>query len=124
MNTAITTLTHRVNHLSFFNLDFANGCKMRRTLKRLPGDHTNFAPMDRSMFMVFKCHGSYNHYIKVVSTHLNILHLTGAGVGDDDNSIVSYQLLRQIQVVQYEEDQVPKARFLYNLSTMSVIVER
>ena len=124
MNTTITNLTHRFNHLSFGNMDFANGHKTRRNLKLLPEEHTNLSPTDRSMFMVSEFHRSYHHCIKVVSNQINLVHLTRAGGGSGDKGLFSYQFLRKSQVVHYEEDQAPKARFLYNISPMSVIVEK
>lgn len=57
----------------------------------------------------------YHHYVKVVSTHFKI------GLTDVPTL---YQYLKQSQIVYYDEDNVPEARFSYDLSLMSVVVEK
>eukprot|EP00568_Trieres_chinensis_P010519 CAMPEP_0183305858 /NCGR_PEP_ID=MMETSP0160_2-20130417/10464_1 /TAXON_ID=2839 ORGANISM="Odontella Sinensis, Strain Grunow 1884" /NCGR_SAMPLE_ID=MMETSP0160_2 /ASSEMBLY_ACC=CAM_ASM_000250 /LENGTH=476 /DNA_ID=CAMNT_0025469135 /DNA_START=146 /DNA_END=1576 /DNA_ORIENTATION=- len=116
LNAAMTNLTHRVNHLSFGEPDFATGRKTKRILKQLPDQHRNFNPIDDTLYPTSEFHQAYHHYIKVVSTHLDMTN------GWD--TLVSYQFLEQAQIVHYEESQVPEARFSYDLSPMSVIVKK
>ena len=66
------------------------------------------------MYHTSKYHQAYHHYIKVVSTHLDM-----AG-----NTETAYQFLEQSQIVYYDEVNVPEARFSYDLSPMSVVVKR
>jgi len=42
----------------------------------------------------------------------------------DYDKVTTYQFLEQSQIVHYNVDDVPEARFSYDLSPMSVIVER
>lgn len=129
LNAAMTNLTHRVNHLSFgepisnlpphmANTPFMR--KVKRVLKQVPEEHKQFNPMDGKVYATSKYHQAYHHYIKVVSTHLNM----GSSSQNDVNSIVVYQMLEQSQTVFYDEVNVPEARFSYDMSPMSVVVQK
>lgn len=60
-------------------------------------------------------HQAFHHYIKVVSTVLDL-----GGRHTANNSILAYQMVAASQIMSYEEDEVPQARFAYDLSPMSV----
>jgi hypothetical protein len=117
LNAAMTNLSHVVNHLSFGEpLDVKNR-KAKRILKQVPDEHQQFQPMDGQDYVTRDYHQAFHHYIKVVSTHLNM--------GSSDSSMMlTYQFLEQSQVVYYETVNVPEARFSYDLSPMSVVVEK
>lgn len=128
LNAAMTNLTHRVNHLSFGepitklskhmeNTPFMR--KVKRVLKQVPEEHKQFNPMDEKLYLTAKFHQAFHHYIKVVSTHLSM----GSSSGDT-NSITVYQMLEQSQIVFYDEVNVPEARFSYDMSPMSVVVQK
>ena len=55
-----------------------------------------------------------HHYIKVVSTHLDV----GGKI------VTGYQFLEQSQIVYYDQVNVPEARFSYDLSPVSVVVTK
>mmetsp|Transcript_42301 Transcript_42301/g.128322 ORF Transcript_42301/g.128322 Transcript_42301/m.128322 type:complete len:477 (-) Transcript_42301:424-1854(-) len=116
LNAAMTNLTHRVNHLSFGEPGFAESRKMKRILKQLPEAHQQFNPMDDTIYPTSEYHQAYHHYIKVVSTHLDM----SGGWG----KLTSYQFLEQSQIVYYDDVNVPEARFSYDLSPMSVTVSK
>lgn len=118
LNAAMTNLTHRVNHLSFGEPIDEKSRKSKRILKQVPEEHRQFAPMDGQMYHTSEFHQAYHHYIKVVSTHLNM------GSSGSANSMVTYQFLEQSQIVYYDVSNVPEARFSYDLSPMSVVVEK
>jgi len=119
LNAAMTNLSHSVNHLSFGEpLDKKNR-KYRRIVKQVPEEHKQFTPMDDSNWVTAEYHQAFHHYIKVVSTHLNM-----GKAKSDDNSLMAYQFLEQSQIVFYDESAVPEARFSYDLSPMSVVVEK
>lgn len=120
LNAAMTNLSHIVNHLSFGPpIDLEKDRKARRILKQVPEEHRQFAPMDDTVFVTPQFHQAFHHYIKVVSTHLNM------GSSDDStNALLTYQFLEQSQIVYYSEVNVPEARFSYDLSPMSVVVEK
>jgi len=131
LNAAMTNLTHRVNHLSFGepivalspreqNSMFMR--KVKRVLKQVPDEHKQFNPMDAKVYATSKFHQAFHHYIKVVSTHLNMG--SSSSTADDINSITVYQMLEQSQIVYYDEVNVPEARFSYDMSPMSVVVQK
>jgi len=114
LNAAMTNLTHRVNHLSFGEMGKYPTAKVTRALKKVPKSLQEFTPLDNKMYKTREFHQAHHHYIKVVSTHLNVA----------KDIPVLYQFLQQSQVVHYEAVNVPEARFSYDLSPMSVLVER
>mmetsp|Transcript_11030 Transcript_11030/g.14536 ORF Transcript_11030/g.14536 Transcript_11030/m.14536 type:complete len:482 (+) Transcript_11030:149-1594(+) len=118
LNAAMTNLSHVVNHLSFGPpIDLKEDRKARRILKQVPEEHRQFSPMDDTDYVTKEMHQAFHHYIKVVSTHLNM------GT-TQTNSLLTYQFLEQSQIVFYSEVNVPEARFSYDLSPMSVVVEK
>mmetsp|Transcript_878 Transcript_878/g.1367 ORF Transcript_878/g.1367 Transcript_878/m.1367 type:complete len:482 (+) Transcript_878:184-1629(+) len=119
LNAAMTNLTHRVNHLSFGDPMTENDRKNKRILKRVPDEHKQFAPIDSKLYATKDYHQAHHHYIKVVSTHLNM----GSSDTDKSNSMTTYQFLEQSQIVYYDEIDVPEARFSYDISPMSVVVK-
>jgi protein disulfide-isomerase-like protein len=117
LNSAMTNLTHVVNHLSFGEPLDQQSRRSKRILKQVPEEHQQFNPMDDSMYLTREFHQAYHHYIKVVSTHLNV----GSSIA---NQMLTYQFLEQSQIVYYDVNNVPEARFSYDLSPMSVVVEK
>jgi hypothetical protein len=130
LNAAMTNLTHRVNHLSFGEPitklpphmeNTPTKRKVKRVLKQVPEEHKQFNPMDDKEYITKSFHQAFHHYIKVVSTHLN---MGSSDSANDVNSIVVYQMLEQSQIVFYDEVNVPEARFSYDMSPMSVVVQK
>jgi protein disulfide-isomerase-like protein len=117
LNAAMTNLTHTVNHLSFGEPVDQLNQKTKRILKQVPAEHQQFSPMDGKLYLTSDFHQAYHHYIKVVSTHLSM-------GSSDANAMVAYQFLEQSQVVYYDTSNVPEARFSYDLSPMSVVVQK
>lgn len=115
LNAAMTNLTHRVNHLSFGEMGINPTRQVKRALKQIPESLQQFSPLDNKYYPNDEFHQAYHHYIKVVSTHLN--------VGSSELPTL-YQFLEQSQIVSYEVLNVPEARFAYDLSPMSVVVEK
>lgn len=120
LNAAMTNLSHIVNSLSFGNLmddRSPNSRSHRRILKKVPEEHKHFNPLDGLPYLTKDFHQAYHHYIKVVSTHMKM-------GSSKSNQLTAYQFLEQSQIVFYDEHNVPEARFSYDLSPMSVIVEK
>jgi len=117
LNAAMTNLSHSVNHLSFGEPVDSASRRTKRILKQVEEAHKQFAPMDATVYVNDKFHQAYHHYIKVVSTHLNMGTSTS-------NQLITYQFLEQSQMVHYEVTAVPEARFSYDLSPMSVVVAK
>lgn len=113
LNAAMTNLTHRVNHLSFGTTKSSSSNFVQSILKEVPESFQNFSPIDGIVYVTNGFHQAHHHYIKVVSTHIK----TG-----EKNLAVMYQFLEQSQIVLYENTEVPKATFTFDLSPMGVIV--
>jgi hypothetical protein len=95
MNAAMANLSHIVNHFSFGN---PHPKAIARRIEELPDqffsvDSTH--PMDGYLYLAKKLHQSYHHYIKVVSTHLE---LGGRYRGKD--AVLVYQMVQSSQVMQ------------------------
>jgi Endoplasmic reticulum vesicle transporter len=117
LNAAMTNLSHVVHHLSFGDPLAEKPRSVERILKQVPGEHQKFQPMDGQTYLTKDFHQAFHHYIKVVSTHMNM--------GSSKNKrLTTYQFLEQSQIVFYDELNVPEARFSYDLSPMSVVVEK
>jgi thiol-disulfide isomerase/thioredoxin len=128
LNSAMTNLSHVVNHLSFGEPIDEKSYKVKRILKQVPPEHKQFSPLDNQQFSTSEFHQAYHHYIKVVSTHLRMTSssspTTAPTSKGSSNSLMTYQYLEQSQIVYYDEVNVPEARFSYDLSPMSVVVEK
>ncbi|KAL7569546.1 hypothetical protein ACA910_013916 [Epithemia clementina (nom. ined.)] len=119
LNAAMTNLSHVVNHLSFGTpvYEMNQDRKAKRILKQVPAEHKEFAPMDNTWYVTTQHHQAHHHYIKVVATQFNL----GGGTSGE---LLAYQFLEQSQIVFYSDVNVPEARFSYDLSPMSVVVEK
>lgn len=121
LNPAMANLSHVINHLSFGDTEeFINDRKFKRYLKGLPKDYQEFTPMDTSAYHTSEIHQAFHHYIKVVSTHFPDPSATSS---KGKKAETLYQFIEQSQIVKYSEDDVPEARFSYDISPMSVIVK-
>lgn len=119
LNPTASNMSHVVNHLSF------GPALSRGALRRLDEVPANFfslestKPIDDKKYVNEELHNAYHHYIKVVSTRMEV----GARY-QGENAILAYQMVESSQMMKYEEDKVPEARFSYDLSPMSVVVSR
>jgi len=121
INPSMANLSHVVNHLSFGDTEFfIKDRKFKRYLKGLPKDYQEFTPMDTTTYQTREFHQAYHHYIKVVSTHFTD---KSAKSSNGMSADTLYQFIEQSQIVKYSTDDVPEARFSYDLSPMSVLVK-
>lgn len=120
LNAAMANLSHTVNHLSFGNdLSPAD----RRAVETAKVDLvTKFSPLDGTAFVTEQQHKSFHHYLKVVAGHYK---LKGRSLGGrfSNQPKVTYHILATDQVMPYDEDAVPEAKFMYDVSPMAVVVE-
>lgn len=113
LNAAMTNVSHTVNHLSF-------GTPLDKDLQRKVSKYPQFQqrhPLDGKDFVSTDSHVAHHHYSKVVSTHFEV-----GGMMSKTREIVGYQMLAQSQVMHYQEEDVPEAKFSYDLSPMAVLV--
>jgi protein disulfide-isomerase-like protein len=111
LNSAMTNLSHVVNHVSFGEPPTRQTQRVKKYLAGIPQDHKNFSPLDGKEYVSDQFHRAHHHYLSIVSTHF-------------DDQFVKYQFLAQSQEVMYEVADVPEARFSYDLSPMAVTVSK
>jgi len=116
LNAAMTNLSHIVNHLSFGQPIMAD---QKRKMQRFPEFSNSISPIDSNVYVNRDFHQSFHHFTKVVSTHYKVDSLFGSR---NKNVILGYQILAQSQIMQYNVEDVPEAKFSYDLSPMAVVV--
>jgi len=117
LNPALANVSHVVNHLSFGPVLSSNALKR---LSKLPEEYFSVSstqPMNGNAYVTSALHQSWHHYIKTVSTHLGVS-------SHKDNSMLAYQMVQSSQIMKYSEDEVPEARFAYDLSPMAVTIQK
>lgn len=112
----MANLSHTVNHLSFGNeLTGSQAAKVEKARGlELP---TRFSPLDGKTFTTPAIHQAYHHYLKVVATR----YVLGSSWS---NKFFAYQILSTNQVMPYGAEDVPEAKFLYDISPMAVLAEK
>jgi len=110
VNPALTNVSHLVNHLSFGDKDAKSWAERQKIPREMIG-HIN--PLDGKKFIVDRFHEAPQHYLKVVSTHVQ---------GKDN---IFYQMTHTDRVRRLRDDKgmTPQARFTYDFSPMSVVVK-
>merc|ERR1712194_8565 len=115
LNPALTNLSHRVHHLSFCAPETYCGGGLGAFPLRLgvPSDILiHIAPVNGRAFTVEHFHEVPEHYLKVMSVKLK-------------QDPVFYQMTHTGRTRRLaNKSTVPKARFMYDFSPMTVIVER
>ena len=117
LNSAMTNLTHRVNHLSFGSTDGFPGHVLYLIphFSCIPKKYKNTDPMKDKYYPTFEYHQAFHHHLKVISTHIDYLF---------SRSTILYQILEQSQLVYYDVQMVPEIRFSFDLSPMSVVLSK
>ena len=119
LNPAMANTSHLVHHLSFGDSLSRNA---QRRVDEIPDSFFSSVsthPIDDYEFTTNKFHQSFHHYIKVVSTQLE---LGSRYMGE--NAILAYQMVQSSQIMHYDETTVPEARFSYDISPMAVRITR
>jgi len=111
VNPALTNVSHKVNHLSFGDKDTPAWAEKQKVPKEMIG---HISPLDNRDFIVTRFHEAPQHYLKVVSTHVE-------GKGNR----VFYQMTHTDRTRKLKSDKTltPQARFTYDFSPMSVVVK-
>lgn len=72
-------------------------------------------PMNGNVYVTNEPHTAYHHHLKMVTTNYKYKNYQlGERIG------TSYQLLAQSQLSRYETDEVPEAKFSYDLSPVAI----
>lgn len=74
-------------------------------------------PLDGREYMNDETHQAFHHYLKVVNTEYRL----GRG---KNRKFSSYQVLGTNQLMKYGIDDVPEARFAYDLSPIGEVVTK
>ena len=99
----MTNVSHVVHELSFGDLAMGKFAT-RHTKKLIPGNlFESMAPMDGNVYRTHNLHEAYHHYLKLVSTNVH-----------------AYQVMQSSQLSLYRPDRVPEAKFIVDLSPISV----
>ena len=130
----LTNVSHQVNTLTIgdpYNARVMSDLANLGEGKGVPKEvSSKMAPMNGNVYTTYNLHESYHHYLKVVSTKVpeqyNHKHSTYAS--DKDSSKDSnkrgdtnaYQIIPSSQLSYYRDDMVPEAKFVYDLSPISV----
>jgi len=107
---SMANVSHIVHHLQFG--DSIN----REMLKKLPSKHKFLMhPIDGRRFLLDKMHTAPQHFIKIVYTEFHLTY---------DFMVRSYQLTTQNRIASFDEEDVPQAKFHYELSPVMVMVDQ
>ena len=113
----MTNVSHEVHHLSFGSPAVKNEIKYGHTLAP-SGFLAGLSPMDGNVYVTHNEHEAYHHYLKVISTDV--------GSAGSRRSLKTpeqrraYRILQSSQLSFYHTDQVPEAKFSYDLSPIAV----
>lgn len=112
---AMANLTHTVNDLSFGDPKYVQDRRLKRLLDyELPETVRRISPYDDQKYFTDQFHQAFHHSMKVVPTEVKV----------HGKKIVTYQIMGQSQIVYYELVNVPEARFSYDISPMTISVEK
>ena len=99
--------------------------RVQRIVDKMPDSlfdaKANLTPLDGRSFGTDALHKAYHHYLKVVSTHFSRDSRSGY---NSAAAPMVYQMLESSQVMSYGAEDVPEARFTFDLSPMAVIISR
>lgn len=112
MDPHMANLSHEVHHLSIgepIGVTFLN----KGTLVAPDEVKRKISPMDGNVYVLHELHESYHHYLKVITTSVK-------GLNPGSQSIKHYQILQSSNLASYRADHVPEAKFILDLSPISV----
>lgn len=113
-------VSHEVHHLSFGSPGVENEIKYGHTLAP-PGFLARLSPMDGNVYVTRNEHEAYHHYLKIISTDVGS---AGWHISlKTPEQRRAYQILQSSQLSFYHTDQVPEAKFSYDLSPIAVAYE-
>lgn len=106
---SMTNVSHIVNHLSF------GPVLPEKYESRLPERELSMIhPLNGERFVVEEAHQAPQHYLKIATTNYNF--------GRDEWT--SYTMSSTNRIRQYDEDDVPSAKFEYDISAIRTTIEQ
>ena len=119
LNPVMSNLSHIVNHLSFGPVFTLRELERMDYVPNTLFSYTSTHPMDHHAYVNTKLHQVYHHHIKVVTTVIN-----DRNPRYDEGAIVAYQMVQASQIMEYIEEDVPEARFSFDISPMAVRIAK
>jgi hypothetical protein len=115
----MSNLSHVVNHLSFGQVFTVRELERMDYVPATLFEYKATHPMDMNAYVTDRLHQAFHHHIKVVSTVIN-----DKGGAADRGGVVAYQMVAASQVMAYAEEDVPEARFAFDISPMAVRIAK
>jgi hypothetical protein len=111
INPTMANVSHTINSLSFGS---QRPNRHRGDLTMLDGASS----IENEVHVTKELHSAPHHYINVVSTYLGKeWHIR------QSEDVLKYQMVTRSQIMPYAADQIPEAKFAYDLSPMCVHVK-
>jgi Endoplasmic reticulum vesicle transporter len=112
----MANVSHEIHHLS---IGEPIGRTMLETGKVKVPDSVKqkLAPMDNNVYINYDLHQAYHHYLKVITTEVPTL-MVGR------RQVKAYQILQNSQLAMYRNDIIPEAKFVLDLSPISVSYQK
>lgn len=79
---------------------------------------SKMTPMNGNIYLTQDLHEAYHHYLKVVTTNVDEM------MNKHQKGLKAYQILGSSQLAFYRNDIVPEAKFIYDLSPISVAYKK
>lgn len=112
----LTNVSHQVNSLTIGDPYTARVVSEMAGTNGVPSAVSNkMSPMNGNIYTTHNLHESYHHYLKVVSTKV-----PGHKTALNRPEQRAYQIIPSSQLAYYKQDMVPEAKFVYDLSPISV----
>ncbi|EWM21113.1 Thioredoxin domain protein [Nannochloropsis gaditana] len=116
LNPTLTNVSHVVHDLTFGPPVTR---EYREKLALLPkGFQQTRSPLADQVYVVSKVHHAFHHYLKVVSTHYEV----SRTFGGQKSTVLQYQMVANSQVMHYQDDEVPEAKFSYDISPLATVI--
>jgi len=114
----MTNVSHEVHHLSFGSAQtIKREVQQGHTL--VPnGFEASLSPMDGNVYITKNEHEAYHHYLKVITTDVGSVGSYRSLKSPEQRR--AYRILHSSQLSFYHTDQVPEAKFEYDLSPIAV----
>ena len=114
----MTNISHEVHHLSFGSAPIIKG-EIQQGHTLVPsGFEASLSPMDGNVYVTKNEHEAYHHYLKVISTDVGSTGSYRSLKLPEQRR--AYRVLSSSQLSFYHTDQVPEAKFSYDLSPIAV----
>lgn len=115
---SMTNVSHEVHSLFFGDPIQLN--QVRQHMSHTPGDFDQkVEPSNGNVYVTRRTHSAYHHHLKLVTTSFQYF-----GYRNILRDGYAYQMLPQSQLIHYGHDQVPEAKFIYDLSPVAMKYRR